>query len=82
MSNSNAILVVVIGLLILWLGITGKFDCFSGTLNCMLQKPGTAPADKASGSNTGAAPATGALNRVLNKTGPQYRFPGVLEALS
>jgi hypothetical protein len=47
-GNSSGLLIVTVALLILWLGITGKFDCFTGTFNCMLGR-----ADGASG---GAAP--------------------------
>ena len=75
MRGSGALLVIVLGLLILWLGITGKFDCFSGALNCMLTRPGGQSADA-----TGAAPPieTSSLQRVLEKTGPQLSLDSFL----
>lgn len=71
MKGANSILIIVIGLLILWLGVTGKFDCFSGVLKCMIADPATTPgaAGAAVQGMPGQASASNALARVTAKLG-------------
>lgn len=36
---SNGVLLVVVGLVIFYIGISGKFDCFAGLVQCLFQSP-------------------------------------------
>lgn len=54
----NGLLLVVIGLLLLFIGITGKFECFSNFFNCVAF--GQSP-------NSGGLP--GAAKEIIGKSG-------------
>lgn len=80
--KAQPILIIVIALLILWLGITGKFDCFAGTLDCMTGKAGAGVGVGAGASASALAPRSNTLERVEAALGPVYHYPGFRELLS
>lgn len=70
MKGSTSLLIVVVGLLVLWLGVTGKFDCFAGALTCILKgAPGAATATPEAAPGTVKPGGSSALGRVAAKLG-------------
>lgn len=70
-------ILVLIGLLVLYLGITGKFGCFAGAFSCLFLDTGSGATQTGGSTTSGGVTLGTSLTSFPQVNIPNFQLPGL-----